>query len=186
MKNIQIPIPITNQCDKGACSVAVISAIYYYWNGFNPKLYFQNDFSNLLNRPAEMGVQILDIVKSLKELKFYTSYKKNLSTEDLSNYIKKGYTPIILMQGFQRQYPENWDNIWNSGHATALVGINKKRAFFMDPLLKDAYAWLDISEFNERWHTYNYMCERDYHGAILIKGRKPAVGCNHKKLQEMF
>ncbi len=177
MKDIQLPIPLVYQSDSCACVAASLSAIYCYWRGYytRNRRVFERDFSKALKRKIDKGVGVKNILNGAASLGLKAEYESNLSIADLEFLLKNGFTVMILMQCNTRKRPiKNWKKRWDYGHAVVLVGLNDKKIFLMDPLVRNSYAWLPIKDFLGRWHTIAYK-NYDQHGAVIIADKKPAI-----------
>ena len=186
MKNIQLPVPIIGQSDRNACVAATSLAIYLYWKGENSKYGYEYEISKLLDRKLECGSYSEFVSNAFKKLRFKVKYETDLSIEQLQEYLKAGVTIMLFMQGRFRPKPKNWENIWNVGHAVALVGIRGEKIFLMDPRSHSAYVWLPIEEFLDRWHCIARIGSRDYGSALVISNSKPAAILKQPKLERML
>ena len=164
-------VPLVRQAYDFSCGAASLASCLYYWgvwDGREPELYERLGTDN-------EGTSGEAIISAAQHYQLDTTTKSDLSTDDLRKYLKEGYTLILSIQAWGN-YDEqtDWETIWDDGHYVVLVSIEGQDIYLMDPAHAGGYRTMTIQELLKCWHDYSDEGEYDYHGAIIIRGDKPA------------
>jgi ABC-type bacteriocin/lantibiotic exporter with double-glycine peptidase domain len=103
------------------------------------------------------------------------SYRPGWTIDELRAALKKRQTVILDLQAWQDE-KRDWAKDWDDGHYVVLVGMDRTRAYVMDPSSPAAYAWLPLDELEQRWHDIEGRGPAMHpvsHEAIAISGTNP-------------
>lgn len=164
-------VPLVRQAYDYSCGAASLASCLYYWgvwDGREPELY------DLLDTTCE-GTSGIGIVQGARHYGLEVTSKSGLNTDDLRGYLARGYTVILSIQAWGTYTPDtNWDEVWDDGHYVVLVDIVGQDVILMDPAVAGTYHKMTIRQLLDCWHDYSDEGERDYYGAIIIRGERPS------------
>lgn len=167
-----IMLPTMRQATFYTCGVASLQSCLYYWQVFDST---EEQLAIQCGTTEENGTPPENIVAVAQSYNLTAFLKEGTTLEDLEKAIIEGYSVILDVQAWtEDEPPVDWKNTWEDGHYVALVGIDDKYLFIMDPSTGGTYAYLPKDEFLDRWHDYEILQDgsrREYvHAAIFIKG----------------
>ncbi|OFZ82416.1 MAG: hypothetical protein A2583_03680 [Bdellovibrionales bacterium RIFOXYD1_FULL_53_11] len=164
-----IAVPAISQETDFSCGAASLLSVLRYWGVFSGS---EADLYKPLDTTTE-GTSAGRMSAFAGSLGLESETKKDMTIAGLRTALAEGRTVILSIQAWVKKKPRPpWSDIWDDGHYVVLVAIDEHYIYLMDPALSDAYGYLPLDEFVERWHDYaDASYEREYHFGILIRGK---------------
>lgn len=169
-------VPLVRQAYDYSCGAASLASCLYYWgvwSGREPELY------HLLGTDED-GTSGSAIMETAKSFGLEVQYQNNLNINELNLMLLEGWTIILNIQAWGNyDTSTDFSEVWEDGHYVVLVNLIEGQdggigyVEVMDPSVAGQYARLSEAVFEARWHDWSDDGEsKEYHTAILIKGRK--------------
>lgn len=92
-----------------------------------------------------------------------------LSTSEIRDNIDKGYPSILLIQAWTKKIDPDWKNEWDQGHYTVVIGYDKNRLIFADPI-SIKRVFLSDGSLNSRWHGFDDDGKKISKWGMICKG----------------
>jgi predicted double-glycine peptidase len=149
-----LAVPLVRQSTSYSCGAAAVLSVLAYWNKYD------GDESSLfapLGTSSENGTDPLSMAVLMRQYELEVDYLVNQTWSDLENAFLRGDTVIVDYQAWHEDDGSKlWDytNLWEDGHYSVVVAINKNKIFLMDPSVLGGYGYLDREDFLKRWHDY--------------------------------
>jgi predicted double-glycine peptidase len=181
-------LPMVRQQTGYSCGPASLLSVLKYWLAFDGA---EQDLYHVLGTTKRNGTHPKRIAEGAKKFFLDAEFRTSLTIDDLRAAFGTGATVIVDYQawGDYNPFPPKWANVWEDGHYSVVMGMDESNLFLMDPSVDDAYGYLPIAEFEERWHDYETEHGKrvEYsHEAIVIKGiRHTANGPDSQNLQRI-
>lgn len=168
-------VPLHEQETDYSCGAAALLSVLRYWNVFSGK---ESDLYGPLGTDPRQGTEPPKLEQVARAMGLKAQLRKGMSVHDLREALARGETVIVDIQAWREGATANipWEQDWEDGHYVVLIGIDRANAYFEDPVLDDAYAYIDLNELPRRWHDYedrNGTVERYYQAGIVIGGGAP-------------
>lgn len=148
-----LPVPLISQATDYSCGAAALLSILYYWRVYSKD---EDELRRILHTTPNNGTHPAMIVRVARLLGLGAFMKENLTLVDLGHAIGRGDTVILDIQAWPdaEEAKKPWRDMWDSGHYVVLVGLDRERAYLMDPSVSDGYAYIPLEELSDRWHDY--------------------------------
>jgi len=167
-------VPIHQQETDYSCGPAALLSVLRYWRAFDGA---ERDLYDLLETTPKDGTEPSKIVGAAAAFGLSVEMRTGMTTDDLRAALARGETVILDMQAWRAGNSARmpWENVWEDGHYAVLIGMDAKYAYFMDPVLKDSYAYMPLEELPRRWHDYEsrHGTTQRYFGLGIIISGKP-------------
>jgi predicted double-glycine peptidase len=170
-----LPVPLVRQATDYSCGAAVLLSVLYYWRVFDGR---EDELYVALHTTTSEGTAPEKIAEVARSFGLTADLREGTTVADLRAALARGDTVIVDLQAWHEGTGPGfrWRDTWDDGHYAVLVGIDAKRAYFMDPSVPGSYAYLPVAELHERWHDYENRSGkmiRYQQLAIFIRGRDP-------------
>jgi ABC-type bacteriocin/lantibiotic exporter with double-glycine peptidase domain len=119
------------------------------------------------------GIPEEKLAKMAKRRGFNVIAHYGFNLNEVKKHIAKNRPVIVLVQGWGEKNT-NWKTTNDYTHYSIIVGFEKKRVYFNDPL-SFKKAWLREKEFLERWHTD----DGTNYAMVIYKRHNPTNGFEH-------
>lgn len=96
---------------------------------------------------------------------------KQMTIEEVQNYIKRKIPVILLLQAWVGQENKNWKEDLDDGHYAVAIGYYRKKIYFEDPA-SIFRTYLTHEELMERWHDKEENKKYINYG-MAIHGKEP-------------
>lgn len=173
---ISLRVPLVEQNSDYSCGSAAMAAVLRYWLGKASPSNEEALRAPLGTNPEE-GTEVDALVRLGAASGLEATKRVGMSTADLRAILARGRTVIVAFQAW-KSGGGSWADEWASGHYAVLVGMDDSRAWFMDPSTPDTYAFVELPEFEQRWHDID-ADGRQIHGAgVVVWGDAPLGGAS--------
>jgi predicted double-glycine peptidase len=166
------PVPTVRQDRPYSCGPAALTAVLRYlcdWEGHESKLY-----GPLGTSPSD-GTLPEKLAEVARDFGLPAKIEQRMTIERLRAALSGGQVVILELQAWPTEGspPVPWTSRWDDGHYVVLIGMDAHYAYFMDPAVRDAYTYLELSELLPRWHDLNEIrkdpkLQRDYQLGVVI------------------
>jgi predicted double-glycine peptidase len=166
-----LPVPIMTQPDDYSCGPCSLEACFYYYkvdDGAGVKYLYP-----LVHTTAKNGTEPGPLAAYATELGLSASFQTGATLADLRASLAQRDPVIIDLQAWTDKVGVDWKTDVADGHYVVLVGMDAQYAYFMDPSGHFGYAFLPLTEFEDRWHDTDKSGNRFDHGAIFLHGQAP-------------
>jgi len=140
-------IPQYWQETKSGCGAAAIRQILMYFGVDKPEIAIR---AQVGTTPGN-GTEYYDLVSWINETGWLQAEPRSLTSDDLKNYIDRGFPVIIDLQAYAKKkidYSKDLDD----GHYVVLNGYDDDNFYFSDSATKHPQTYLPIEELEPRWH----------------------------------
>ena len=141
LPNDVLPVPIHQQETDYSCGAASLFTVLRYWQVFDGK---ERDLYGPLQTDPKEGTEPPKLRDVAEKFGLKAELKTKLNVSDLRAALSKGQTVIVDIQAWREKATAHipWEKDWEDGHYVVLIAMDDKYAFFMDPVLEDAYAYM--------------------------------------------
>jgi len=146
-------VPLTRQSTNWTCGVAALQSVLRYFSVDDIRE--DNLTKELLAGPAH-GTRYFDIMRVAKLRGLTIDERREKTLDDLKRDIDSGKPVLVCYQAWVEEVDEgdswDWEERWDDGHYSVVVGYDSERFFLMDPSTLGCYAYIPFPEFEARWH----------------------------------
>lgn len=174
------PLPLIEQETDYSCGSAALCSTLRYWDVFSGS---ETALHRALDAHPDHGTHPDKIVEVARAHGLRARLREGVEPSELRRALARGETVILDIQAWRGEDEKDrpWKDLWENGHYVVLVGMDRRFAYFMDPLLEARYGYIPLPELMERWHDYEdrHGPRREYvRAAIFLQGRNrpPARG----------
>jgi predicted double-glycine peptidase len=159
-------VPLTAQEENFSCGAAVLLSVLRYWQAFDGE---ERDLYKPLDISTRVGTDLRAICAVAEEHGLKATCRSGVTLSELAASLMRGVPPIVAIQAWG---DGDYKVTCGDGHYAVLVALDDERAFFMDPVIPDAYTWLPVEEFVERWHDQRADGTCTDHQAAFLAGQE--------------
>lgn len=168
-----LAVPIVRQATTYSCGPAALLALLQYWGKYDGN---ESSLYASLNTDPKQGTHPNDMTRVAGEFGLTARVQQKTTLAELRAALGRGETVLVDYQAWPDEPPKTpWTDVWEDGHYSIVVGMDRHYLYFMDPSMGVSYTYLPIEEFVERWHDYEDrtgVVNRYLQLAIFIKGDK--------------
>ncbi len=169
-----LPVPLIAQATDYSCGPATLLSVLLYWQVYDGS---ESSLYPILDTTPKDGTDPPHLVAGAEHFGLKAGLSSPMSLSDLKGALELGETVILDLQAWRGDQSKKlaWKDVWEEGHYVVLVGMDKDNAYVMDPSTRGSYAYLPLSELEERWHDYEDRAGsvRRYHRlGVIIRGDK--------------
>lgn len=170
-KGSYLPVPIVRQSLPYSCGAAALLSVATYWNKFEGD---ETELIEKLKTSPQHGTPPENILAAARELGLTAHLQEGMSFAHLRAALAVGTTVILDIQAWPNGPGKvDWRSEWESGHYAVLIGMDQRRAYFMDPSTLQGYTYIPLKELAQRWHDYEWVAGKKriyYRAGIVIRG----------------
>jgi len=171
-----LDLPNVRQGEKWSCGAIALQTVLVYY-GIDER---EGDLIDEL-KTDEDGTNPDDIVKYCHKIGLKTDVSNNMNIEDLKSYIDDEIPVIIEIQAW-KDNKKKYENEWESGHFTVVVGYTKNEIILSDPS-SYTLTYITFKDLMERWHDIDGD-KKNIQLGIAIYGKKPVFDKNKIEKEE--
>ena len=168
-----LPLPVTVQETNYSCGAAAALSVLRYWRAYGGD---ERSLYELFGTTPKDGSPPQNITQGLRRLGLRAEMRESMTLEDLRAALRRGDSVILDIQAWRDDENTPWAERWEDGHYVALVGMDERYAYLMDPSTPDRYAYVPLAELLDRWHDYEDRdgpVRRYVHLGIIARGERP-------------
>jgi hypothetical protein len=128
-------------------------SIYNYWTGVDIR---EDRLATRLGASAGAGTSHQRISRFFKEENFTVHTHKHMTIAQLRGFVDRGRPVLVALQAWTEAelHPSRtfWENDWEDGHYSVVIGMDSDNVFLMDPSTLGFYTFIPVDEFSARWH----------------------------------
>jgi predicted double-glycine peptidase len=128
-------------------------SIYNYWTGVDIR---EDRLATRLGASAGAGTSHQRISRFFKEENFTVHTHKHMTIAQLRGLVDRGRPVLVALQAWTEAelHPSRtfWENDWEDGHYSVVIGMDSDNVFLMDPSTLGFYTFIPVDEFSARWH----------------------------------
>lgn len=147
-----INLPKVTQKTHYSCGPAALLSVFKYF-GVNTT---EELLIDLLKTDSQNGTSPYRISRYAKKLGFNSRLKKNMSLDDVVEYLDNKIPVICPIYAY------------GTGHYVVIIGYSNDLVFFEDPMLQVSRGILTWEDFNKRWEDYDSKGNKVKHLGIAI------------------
>lgn len=171
-----LPVPLFRQATPYSCGATVLQAVMVYWGAYDGG---ESRLYGALETTERDGTEPPAIARVARQHGLEARLEVRQRLGDLRAALKRGDTVVLNVQAWRdARTGRAWEHTWDDGHYVALVAMDERHAYVMDPSTSAAYAYVPLVELVARWHDFEdrHGHRQEYHQcAIYIRGKKPAA-----------
>lgn len=160
-----LDFPVLRQTFSYDCGAKAIQAVLVYYG-----IEIREDKIIKSARTCEEGTPIDGVVETVNKygLKYIS---KKMSISDIKMFINKEIPVIVIIQAWADKENVDWENSWDYGHYTTVIGYDSEKIYFSDPS-SFKRVFLYYEEFEQRWHDVDINGKKVMNHGIAIYGKK--------------
>lgn len=168
-----LPVPLVRQQLTWSCGAAAVLAAA---RAFGIADTSEAQVRRLCGTRRSDGTSPEGIRAGARALGLSAEVLDRMDVADLLALPAGGWAPIVDLQAWSdSERPGAWGAQWACGHYAVLVGADAANAYFMDPAVSGAYAWLPLAELGPRWHDVGSDGKVERRLAVAVRGRRLAL-----------
>lgn len=159
--------PNGRQSEKWSCGSSALQMVLQYY-GIDV---IERNLIKDLKTTEKKGTEISNIIKYLNDNNFKSESIENMTIDDLKKYINKKIPVIISIQAWKGDDKIKYENTWEHGHYTIVIGYTENEIILSDPSSNNL-TYLTYNQLIKRWHDKDSSKKYINHG-IIINGKEP-------------
>jgi predicted double-glycine peptidase len=149
--DVFIKVPLVRQATDYSCGVAVMQSILHCFG----ESVREDELARELCSGAEHGTNHRNMVELLAQQGIAHETVHGMSDQQLRDALDLGQPVIIVFQAWADDPTLDYQEAWEDGHYSIVIGYNSERVFLMDPSTLGHFTHLSFSELDARWHDYD-------------------------------
>lgn len=171
----RLALPFVAQETDYSCGPAALLSVLRYWGEFPGT---ERDLYGPLETTPKDGTTPEKLAEFARKRGLSAELREGMTVDGLRDALRLGRTVIVDLQAWRSDAEARtpWSELWEDGHYVVLAAMAETKAFFMDPSVPGALAWLPLEELPERWHDYedrSGSVRRNFGLGIVIHGDSP-------------
>ena len=147
-----LAVPLVRQATSYSCGAAALQSVLAYWGAYDGG---ESGLYALLATTPKDGTDPVHLASGAVHFGLKAELREGMTLDELRRLLDSGDTVILDLQAWRvAGATVSWQDDWEDGHYVVLVGMDAKNAYVMDPSTLGRYAWLPLTELEERWHDY--------------------------------
>jgi hypothetical protein len=144
-----LKLPNLRQATNYSCGACALQSVLIYYGKYEDS---ELELAKELNTSPEWGTEPEDIVRVAKHYGLEAEIKTGLTIDDLDFCVNSQRIPVIIAYQAWSESALSWEVLWEDGHYSIVVGLDKHNVYLEDPSLAGSIGYIPIAEFLERWH----------------------------------
>jgi predicted double-glycine peptidase len=160
-----IPLPLTPQEKEYTCGASIVRSIIEYNEDIE---HSEAEIVKAIKANSKFGAKQQDIVKYFKKAGYPVFHKQHLNIGDVFEILDQKQPIITCIQAWANKKVD-YTTEDDSGHYIILVGYSTDLNIVViaDPAISNAYGYLPIKDFIERWHG-DFEDTMNNYGMVVI------------------
>lgn len=166
-----LPVPDIRQSTSYSCGASALQGVLMYYG----EEHLESELMNMASTDPEQGTNPRQMVAVARELGFEAEVRQNLTLDDLRSSLARKEPVIVAIQAWREgdSLQKPWTDLWDDGHYVVVIGMDDKRVWFEDPSLLGTRGYIDLQEFQDRWHDKDDIPY--IQSGIFIRGKEPVA-----------
>jgi predicted double-glycine peptidase len=176
-------LPLTPQSTPYTCGVASLQSVLAYYG----EEWREDDLAQELKADPDEGTRYGELVRFAHNIGLKAEVRQNMTIDDLAKAVEADHPVIVAIQAWS-DHPRNYEDDWEDGHYSVVIGIDDEKVYLMDPSTIGNYTFIPIPQFLARWHDAEVgldgrTAKLVHLGIIFDKGNKLVY--DHKALKPL-
>jgi len=165
-------VPYVRQTTDYSCGAVALKAVLHYYG----KSFTEKELIQKLGADPEKGTRDYRMMEFAEKQGIKVTRKENSTFSDLQKSLNAGHPVILELQAWakpEKNIQRDYSKEWAEGHYVVLVGLDYKKAYFMDPSTTQKHTWVTREDLEKRWHDEDGFTQARGHRVGLFFEGKP-------------